>query len=40
MFPMMCSQLPCMNIEVSQVTSQSWPTAVPGAQELTTSHGW
>ena len=39
MFPMMCSQLPCMNIEVSQVTSQLAPVALPAGHELTTSHG-
>ena len=39
MFPMRCSQLPCMNIEVSHVTSQPSPTAVPGGHELTTSQG-
>ena len=40
MFPMMWSQLPCMNIDVSQVTSQPSPTAVPGGHEPVTSQGW
>ena len=40
MLPSKWAQLPCMNIEVNAVTSQPWPTAVPGGHESMTSHGW
>ena len=40
MLPMMCNQLPCMNIEVNAVIPQPSPTAVPGGHEETTSQGW
>ena len=37
MLPSRCDQLPCMNIAVTAVRSQPWPT---GWQEPSTSHGW
>ncbi len=36
MFPRMCSQLPCMNMDETAVTSQPAPIV---RQECSTSHG-